>query len=193
MRKRLFAEYMNRLLLVVDPQLDFISGTLPVPGATEAMNQLAEFTQNQNGAYVCKVVTTDWHPASHCSFVSNGGQWTAHCVQNSVGASLYPAVEKALLATSGHTTILRKGTDENQESYSIFRQAEPTQQFDEIMKRYQIDQIDVCGIAGDICVLNTLKDGIERYGNALFQVLTPFSPSLDGGTALTHFINDSLR
>ena len=31
----------NSMLLVVDPQLDFISGSLPVPGAAEAMDRLA--------------------------------------------------------------------------------------------------------------------------------------------------------
>ena len=32
----------NSMLLVVDPQLDFISGSLPVPGAAEAMDRLAQ-------------------------------------------------------------------------------------------------------------------------------------------------------
>ena len=32
---------MKRLLLIIDPQNDFISGTLPVPGAAEKMEALA--------------------------------------------------------------------------------------------------------------------------------------------------------
>ena len=32
-----------KLLLIVDPQIDFITGTLPVPNAQEKMSALADF------------------------------------------------------------------------------------------------------------------------------------------------------
>ena len=53
-----------------------------------------------------------------------------------------------------------------------------------LIKKFNIKQIDICGIAGDVCVLNTLKDGIVLYGKEMFNVLEEFSPSLDGGKAL---------
>ena len=34
---------MNRLLLIVDPQIDFISGSLAVNGAAKAMDALADY------------------------------------------------------------------------------------------------------------------------------------------------------
>ena len=36
---------MNKLLLIVDPQIDFITGTLPVENAVEAMNALATYVK----------------------------------------------------------------------------------------------------------------------------------------------------
>lgn len=33
----------NKILLIIDPQIDFINGTLPVPGAEGAMNSLADY------------------------------------------------------------------------------------------------------------------------------------------------------
>ena len=36
---------MNKMLLIVDPQVDFISGTLPVVGGAEAMDGLAEYVK----------------------------------------------------------------------------------------------------------------------------------------------------
>ena len=49
--------------------------------------------------------------------------------------------------------------------------------------------VDVCGIAGDVCVLNTLKDGIAIYGRSpQFNVLEEYCPSIDGGTALREFL-----
>ena len=36
---------MKKMLLVVDPQIDFINGSLPVAGAAEAMDALAEYVK----------------------------------------------------------------------------------------------------------------------------------------------------
>ena len=47
---------MSKLLLVVDPQIDFITGTLPVPGAEEALAPLAQFITDSNGEYGCSGV-----------------------------------------------------------------------------------------------------------------------------------------
>ena len=33
----------KKMLIVVDPQIDFISGSLPVPGAAQAMDELATY------------------------------------------------------------------------------------------------------------------------------------------------------
>ena len=81
---------MNKMLLVVDPQMDFISGTLAVDKAKEKMLELARYVREKDGDYRLKVVTMDWHPYSHCSFQDNGGQWPRHCVQNTVGAAFFP-------------------------------------------------------------------------------------------------------
>ncbi|WP_239414073.1 MULTISPECIES: hypothetical protein [unclassified Bacteroides] len=55
---------------------------------------------------------------------------------------------------------------------------------DNLIDGLHIDRIDLCGIAGDVCVLDTLKDGIKRYGTSIFHVLQEFCPSLDGGEVL---------
>lgn len=64
---------MNKLLLIIDPQTDFITGTLPVPASGKAMNELAGYITDNNGLYAHKIVTTDRHPFNHCSFTSAGG------------------------------------------------------------------------------------------------------------------------
>lgn len=54
-----------------------------------------------------------------------------------------------------------------------------------------IEQIDLCGIAGDYCVLNTLKDGVEVFGKEMFNVLMPYIASIDGGESLNKFVKDN--
>ena len=80
---------MNKMLIIVDPQVDFINGSLPVNGAAEAMDSLAEYVKQHGDEYMIKIVTSDWHPYRHCSFDREGGQWPPHCIQHSVGAAIW--------------------------------------------------------------------------------------------------------
>lgn len=178
---------MSKLLLIVDPQIDFISGSLPVEDAANRMDALAAYISRHND-YAAKIVTTDWHPFNHCSFKENGGEWPMHCVQNTVGAALYPALVAPLNTTAGPLYVLRKGNSADREEYSIFGNAESAARIDQLVRDLHIDHIDLCGIAGDVCVLNTLQDGVARYGAGLFHVLEPYVASLDGGTKLREAI-----
>ncbi|WP_300727219.1 isochorismatase family protein [uncultured Bacteroides sp.] len=175
---------MKKLLLIVDPQVDFIYGSLPVPHATEAMDLLADYIKQKDGEYVAKIVTTDWHPYHHCSFRENHGQWPMHCVQYSVGAAIYSALLKPLYTTEGEVFVLRKGVDVDTEEYSIFKNTEAAEKIHEVVIANGIERIDLCGLAGDVCVTNTLEDGVAIYGASMFHVLTDYAPSLDGGKKL---------
>lgn len=176
------------MLMIIDPQMDFISGSLKVDGAAGSMDALARYVKEADGEYRCKVVTVDWHPFSHCSFVENGGQWPAHCIQHTVGAAVYPPLMEALYATGGKVEIFKKGDKKNVEEYSIFRNLTSARHLDFLIRRMEIEKIDLCGIAGDVCVLATLKAGIGIYGGPMFNVLEEFCPSIDGGTALHEFL-----
>lgn len=83
---------MDKILLIVDPQVDFISGSLAVEGAKEKMDALANALQN--GEIDCDyvMVTKDFHPSNHCSFKENGGQWPPHCVKGTAGSCVYETV-----------------------------------------------------------------------------------------------------
>lgn len=175
---------MNKMLLIVDAQIDFISGTLPVPQAAPKMDALADYVREKAHEYKLKVLTADWHPYDHCSFKENGGPWPMHCVQNTVGAAIYPNLFQALNQTEGQLEVLYKGNLRDKEEYSVFQNTDSALRLKTILSQFEIERIDICGIAGDICVLNTLKDGISFYKNLSFNVLTDFCPSLDGGVAI---------
>jgi len=176
---------MPRALLIVDPQYDFINGSLPVPGAEKSMRDLAAHIASSDGAWQLKIVTCDFHPWGHCSFKESGGQWPRHCVAHSRGAAIWPNILEAIFTTAGDSHILAKGENSNKEEYSIFQAA--AQKLDTLFAANEIDGVDICGIAGNVCVLNTLKDGVARYGKNMFRVLPQFCPSLDGGGTLADF------
>lgn len=85
---------MKRMLLIVDPQNDFITGSLAVPGAKTKMMRLADFNLQQ---YDLICVTLDSHPEDHCSFEINGGIWPKHCIYDSKKDSKVFAKTKALM------------------------------------------------------------------------------------------------
>lgn len=181
---------MKRMLLIVDPQVDFINGTLPVPDAEDAMNRLADYIAYSDGLYVHKIVTADRHPFDHCSFEDRDGSWPRHCVHDTVGAAVWQPLFPPLYLTHGKVTFLYKGEDRDAEEYSIFKNPEAVRMVSRIIDEEGIDGIDICGIAGDICVLDTLTDGIGLFGKDMFRVLTSFSPSIDGGKKLNQTIEN---
>ena len=141
-----------KILLIVDAQYDFINGSLPVGGAVERMDALADYVRLHDGDYDLKVATADWHPRSHCSFEENGGIWPVHCVQFTHGASLYQPLFDALYATAGDVTVLTKGTLADREEYSIMGNEKSSKVLKRMFGKKSVSQIDVCGIECDVCV-----------------------------------------
>lgn len=99
----------NKLLLIIDPQVDFIMGSLPVPGAEKAMNSLAEYIRYHVSEYSYIIITADRHPMRHCSFKSEGGDWPIHCVADSTGAAIWSPIMDILLDNPNKVKILHKG------------------------------------------------------------------------------------
>ena len=181
---------MKNILLVVDPQNDFISGTLPVAGAADKMMKLAEYINNKGDDYDYILLTLDTHPKDHCSFSDNGGTWPTHCVAHTTGWLIPPYLEMVLKDRKG-VAFYNKGDISNKEEYSIFENEEDgntlTRQLLEILEEGEVF-VDVCGIAGDYCVLETLKGLVGLVGNNYISVLDEFTASIDGGKKLQEYL-----
>lgn len=169
--------------------MDFITGSLPVPGAEKAMNALAEYIRSHNVEYSHIIVTADRHPMHHCSFKSEGGEWPRHCIADSVGAAIWPAVMDGLLDTPDKVIVLHKGEDALREEYSIFKNIAAAERILSILESDNIGQIDICGLAGDVCVADTIRDGIAMKLSQKINVLIDFTPSIDGGNTLDSLIS----
>lgn len=185
---------MKNILLIVDPQNDFITGSLAVEGAKEKMMKLAEYINGEYPSYDYVCVTMDTHPEDHCSFKENGGIWPKHCVLETNGWDMPEYLGTALLNTLASVCCYRKGTEADSEEYSIF----DNERFG-FMLRTQIKNlamqedvyIDVCGIAGDYCVLETIK-GLRKFiGDDYITILTDYTASIDGGEKLMNYIKEN--
>lgn len=181
----------KKMLLVVDPQIDFVTGSLPVAGAAAAMDALAAYIDAHGETYAVKIVTADWHPYNHCSFDRKGGPWSPHCVQHSAGAALWQPLLEALNRSRGGFTLLYKGDKVNKDEYSILENESSAEVLIRLIAALDIAQVDVCGLAGNVCVLNTARDLVQAVGPEALRILLPYAPSLDDGTELRRFVADN--
>jgi len=133
-------------LIVVDVQNDFCpGGALAVAGGdgvVEPINRLAS-----EASFV--VATRDWHPPDHGSFVAQGGPWPVHCVRDTPGASLHPALDAGRI-----DAIVDKGQARDAEGYSAFEGTE----LERLLRERGVDTVDVAGLALDYCVKATALD-----------------------------------
>src|SRR3954469_24948994 len=95
-------------LIVVDVQNDFAdpAGSLHVRGADRAISVINREAAEARAAGALVVLTQDWHPSRTPHFARDGGVWPVHCVADSWGAELHPALD----APDG-TPIVRKGSN----------------------------------------------------------------------------------
>ena len=192
----------RKILVVVDYQYDFFSpdGALYVNGGEKLQEKIANIIPNFDHV----IFTLDWHPVEHCSFKENGGQWPTHCVAGSIGAG----IPLNLIKNSKSYSITTKGTNISEEEYGAFSYKnnfivaldylfEKTLNLEEDWRTRsgyilsKTDEIVICGIAGDYCVLETLKNIVKHIGNDKVSVFLDGVVSIDDGTTLNTYMKEN--
>ncbi|MDE2308123.1 MAG: nicotinamidase [Xanthomonadaceae bacterium] len=187
-------------LIVVDVQPDFM------PGGPLACHQGDAILPGidallRRRAFRHVAATQDWHPRGHASFAdAHPGQapfaqialygqpqtlWPAHCVQGTPGAALHPAIDWSPL-----DLILRKGSDARVDSYSGFREnfGPAGDRADTGLAGWLrgrgVDEVFVCGLARDVCVLWTAQDAaaLGFRTHLLWDLSRPVTPTGDAPT-----------
>lgn len=192
----------KKILVVVDYQYDFFNpdGALYVNDGEKLQEKIANIIPDFDNV----IFTMDCHPYNHCSFVDNGGQWPMHCVENSIGAGI-PIELMNCAAKNSKFNIIPKGRQTNEEEYGAFSDENffrltieclyDGKEFLEVFRsddyRIYIDEIVVCGIAGEYCVLETLKNIINYIGADKVKVYLDGIVSIDGGEKLNNFIKEN--
>jgi len=154
--------------ILVDIQNDFCpGGALAVPGG----DTIIPVVNRLSPLFRSIIATMDWHPADHCSFKDQGGRWPPHCIQNTRGASLHPAVDVSRISR-----YVRKATSRDRDEYSEFGGVdEQNRSLDEILKEAGIATLYVAGLATDYCVRATVLDGL-RLGYVVYAITDAMRP-----------------
>lgn len=144
---------MAEALIIVDFQRDFTppDGALAVPHGDEIAPRLNALASDPR--YAAVIATRDWHPPDHASFREQGGPWPVHCVRDSDGAQLHPALDRTRI-----DAIIDKGQSRTTDGYSAFESQELTR----LLREQEVTAVTIVGLATDYCVLNTARDALRE-------------------------------
>ena len=163
----------EQALVLVDPQIDFIEGSLAVPGGKRIISNLNQLTQAYDDKGYPIVTTQDQHPKETAHFDRENPNfidtWPAHCVVGTHGAELHPD----LLVAKHHALARRfiKGTkacespaDDDSYTGALAYNPETGIYLPAWLKMHNIKKVTVAGYAigdGDekkLCVDSTAVD-----------------------------------
>lgn len=165
---------MTRALVVVDVQNDFCEGgSLPVSGGNAVAAAVARYVAEGADGADFVVATRDYHvdPGGHFAAAPDAPDfehsWPVHCVVDTEGADLHPA-----LAGTGFAAEFRKGRTEA--AYSGFQGAtEDGVALADWLAERGVTEVDVAGIATDYCVRATALDAAAAgFGTRVLLGLT---------------------
>ncbi len=160
---------MKHALIVVDVQNDFCEGgSLPVAGGAEVAYRIGALLHHWSAKdlkapdYAAAVATRDHHidPGAHFSEDPDfADSWPPHCVVGTDGEAFHPNLDP-----QPFDAIFLKG--EHEAAYSGFegRSAEGVGLAD-WLRRHEITDVDVCGLATDYCVRATTLDALREGFN----------------------------
>lgn len=170
---------MTRALLIVDDQNTFCEGGgLAVAGGNAVSERIADHVRDRGGDYDVVVASQDWHidPGDH--WAPDGADpdyvvtWPKHGAAGTEDAALHPALRRAL-EDRPLDALVRKGM--RAAAYSAFEgcvvegdpddpaNVEPSgPPLAEWLRRHDVTEVDVVGIATDHCDRATALDAVAE-------------------------------
>ena len=150
-------------LVVVDVQNDFAdpNGALSIASGERVVERVNDEIAMAVGAGSTVTFTQDWHPETTPHFAKDGGIWPVHCVADTWGAELHPA-----LNAPDDAPRVRKGT-RGEDGYSGFTMRDPVSgetsptALEGLLRDRGIQRLVVTGLATDYCVKATAIDGVR--------------------------------
>jgi len=142
-----------KALFIVDVQNDFCTGgTLAVPDGEKVVPVINKIMDR----FKVVIASKDWHPEKTKHF----DKWPIHCVQNTFGAAFHPQLDAEKIQE-----VFLKGTGSEDDGYSAFEATNKNPE--QFLRDLNIEDLYVCGLATDYCVLSSALDAHKKGFNVL--------------------------
>lgn len=195
-------------LVVVDEQVGFAKpfGRLYVNGGEIAVNNTVNFINDYHDNINEVIFTVDFHNYILESYKEPNIEWPAHCMAYSEDAGIVTELIEVCMKYNLPIKVFIKGNSEGQHTeYGAFEKigtyCYENGDLDIVVNNrkndcpinIKSDNLVVCGIAGDYCVLNTIKNLLKYQGPVKLNisVFNNGIASIDGGTAINQFISEN--
>lgn len=127
---------MNKLLIIVDMQNDFIDGTLANPDAQKIIPNMVEFINGWDGSIG---ITLDTHEDNYLDTQEGKNLPIKHCVLNTLGHMLNADIAKAIGGRVSYTVMKPSFGFNNWKDFGL---------------NIHFDEIVLVGTCTDICVIS---------------------------------------
>lgn len=131
---------MNKVLVVVDMQNDFIDGSLGTSEAVEIVPLVIDKIRGFDGKII---FTRDTHQSDYLSTLEGKSLPVEHCIEGTYGWEIQKDINK--LTKELESLIYNKDT---------FGSKELVQRLVELSKVEDIEEIQIVGLCTDICVIS---------------------------------------
>jgi nicotinamidase/pyrazinamidase len=178
-------------LIIVDCQNDFITGTMSVNGARNAVEEIKNFIKKHRKEIEKIVFTVEWHPYNHSSFKRCGGEYVNHCIQYTPGACIEPKLLKYVQSFNIDYEVSTRGEIEEVTELGAFNEIEYVQ--DELGERYYFDSIIIADANTEFVICGVSNSVTSTINNMIKEEIIPkvFFPGVfsnDGNKTFSEFI-----
>lgn len=129
---------MNRLLIVVDYQNDFVDGALGFPGAERLAGPIARRIAEYRASGDDVIFTFDTHGSDYLDTQEGRKLPVPHCLRDTAGWELYGAVAEA-------------ARDEDE---FFCKPTFPSLELGQYLEECEYAQVELCGLVSHMCVLS---------------------------------------
>ena len=127
-------------------------GALPIEEGDRVVPVLNRWLREARRRGIPVYASRDWHPRGHVSFVEAGGEWPAHCIQDTDGAAFHADLE-----LPEDVVLVAKGVRFDRDQYSAFCETGLEQR----LRKDRVRRLWVGGLALDVCVRATVLDALR--------------------------------
>lgn len=142
----------NKCLVIVDLQNDFVDGSLANSEGLRVVNSVAEYIKTFEGNIIC---TFDTHDDNYLSTFEGKNLPIKHCIKGTVGWELHPVITQAIQQW--------QNMHEGCYTYSeVLKTTFGYPGWSNESSLKNIDEIHVCGLVTDICVISNVL-GLKEH------------------------------